>query len=46
MGTIETVRGPIEASELGATLMHEHIFIKNPELKRTIRTPNGATRTR
>jgi phosphotriesterase-related protein len=33
MGQIETVRGPIEASELGATLMHEHIFIKNQELE-------------
>jgi phosphotriesterase-related protein len=33
MAQIETVRGAIDASQLGATLMHEHIFIKNPELE-------------
>jgi phosphotriesterase-related protein len=29
--TVETVRGPAELSELGPTLMHEHIFILQPE---------------
>lgn len=33
MGSIETTRGPVPESALGATLMHEHIFILNPELQ-------------
>ena len=33
MATVETVKGPIEATELGRTLMHEHVFIRNPELE-------------
>jgi phosphotriesterase-related protein len=33
MSSVETVRGPVDASALGATLMHEHIFVKNPELE-------------
>jgi phosphotriesterase-related protein len=28
---VETVRGPVDAGSLGATLMHEHIFILQPE---------------
>jgi phosphotriesterase-related protein len=31
MSTVETVRGPVEASELGRTLAHEHILILEPE---------------
>lgn len=31
MPTVETVRGPVDAAELGTTLMHEHIFILQPE---------------
>lgn len=31
MATVETVRGPVESSSLGATLMHEHVFIFTPE---------------
>ena len=31
MSTVETVRGPVDASQLGTTLMHEHIFILQPE---------------
>jgi phosphotriesterase-related protein len=31
MGTVETVRGPVDVSELGRTLMHEHILIIEPE---------------
>jgi phosphotriesterase-related protein len=31
MGTVETVRGPVELDELGPTLMHEHIFVLDPE---------------
>jgi phosphotriesterase-related protein len=29
--TIETVRGPVDVSELGAALMHEHVFVLQPE---------------
>jgi phosphotriesterase-related protein len=31
MSTVETVRGPIDMSDLGPTLMHEHIFVLQPE---------------
>jgi phosphotriesterase-related protein len=31
MSTVETVRGPVDAAELGTTLMHEHVFILQPE---------------
>src|SRR5262245_5372192 len=32
MTTVETVRGPVDAEALGPALMHEHIFILQPEL--------------
>ena len=31
MSTVETVRGPVEVAELGRTLMHEHVFVLQPE---------------
>ena len=31
MSTVETVRGPIDTADLGPTLMHEHIFVMQPE---------------
>lgn len=31
MESVETVRGPVELSELGPTLMHEHVFVLDPE---------------
>jgi len=31
MSTVETVRGPVAVAELGPTLMHEHIFVLQPE---------------
>ncbi len=31
MPTVETVRGPVDASALGRTLMHEHVFVLQPE---------------
>jgi phosphotriesterase-related protein len=31
MSVVETVRGPVEASRLGPTLMHEHVFVLEPE---------------
>jgi phosphotriesterase-related protein len=30
---IETVRGPLDTSQLGTTLMHEHIFVLSPEVQ-------------
>jgi phosphotriesterase-related protein len=39
MAQIETVRGPIDASELGVTLMHEHIFIKSQEFEENYPNP-------
>ncbi len=30
MSTVETVRGPVAVASLGATLMHEHIFVLDP----------------
>jgi phosphotriesterase-related protein len=33
MTEVETVRGPIDVDQLGATLMHEHLYVKNPELE-------------
>ena len=31
MSTVETVRGPVGLAELGPTLMHEHVFVLEPE---------------
>jgi phosphotriesterase-related protein len=31
MSVVETVRGPVEVSDLGPALMHEHIFVLQPE---------------
>ncbi len=31
MASVETVRGPVDLQNLGRTLMHEHIFIMEPE---------------
>ena len=32
MTRVETVKGPVDASELGPTLMHEHVFVLTPDL--------------
>ena len=29
--TVETVRGPVEVADLGPALMHEHVFVLDPE---------------
>jgi phosphotriesterase-related protein len=31
MTAVETVRGPVDVEDLGRTLMHEHVFILEPE---------------
>lgn len=41
-GKVLTVRGPVDPSTLGPTLMHEHIFIEF-QSPRAPRTPPGAT---
>ncbi|MGH3303807.1 MAG: phosphotriesterase family protein [Streptosporangiaceae bacterium] len=33
MAQVETVRGPVDAGSLGVTLMHEHVFILNEEVR-------------
>ncbi len=35
MAQVNTVRGPVEASKLGSTLMHEHVFVLSPEIEKT-----------
>src|SRR5436853_4041464 len=32
MSQIQTVRGPIDSSQLGPTLMHEHVFVLDTEI--------------
>jgi len=32
MGQVNTVRGPVDAADLGTTLMHEHVFVRSPEV--------------
>ncbi|NBQ42085.1 MAG: phosphotriesterase [Mycobacteriaceae bacterium] len=32
MAEVETVRGPIATTDLGVTLMHEHVFVLSPEI--------------
>ncbi len=31
MATVETVRGPVDVDQLGTTLMHEHVFVMQPD---------------
>lgn len=32
MALVQTVRGPVDSSALGRTLMHEHVFVLSPEI--------------
>ncbi len=32
MTTVQTVTGPVQDSQLGATLSHEHVFVNSPDL--------------
>ncbi len=41
MAQVETVKGPIDTSELGRTLMHEHIFCLSPEVAQNYDTGWG-----
>jgi phosphotriesterase-related protein len=33
MAQVETVRGPVDVDSLGCTLMHEHVFVLNEEVR-------------
>ncbi len=33
MAQIQTARGPLDTTELGQTLMHEHVFVLSPEIQ-------------
>ncbi|HEX5695062.1 MAG TPA: phosphotriesterase-related protein [Acidimicrobiia bacterium] len=39
MGLVETFRGAVDPDQLGVTLIHEHIFVRNPELE--LNLPDG-----
>jgi phosphotriesterase-related protein len=36
---LNSVRGPMSANDLGLTLMHEHLFVRNPEVE--LNLPDG-----
>jgi phosphotriesterase-related protein len=38
-GVVQTYRGPRQPTDLGTTLIHEHIFVRNPELELSISFP-------
>lgn len=33
MSQVQTVRGPVDADALGQTLMHEHVFVMDPQMQ-------------
>ena len=33
MSTIQTIRGPVDAAEIGRTYVHEHIFVLTPDVQ-------------
>lgn len=39
MGSVDTYRGPVEPGSLGTTLIHEHLFVRNPELEINLPDP-------
>jgi phosphotriesterase-related protein len=41
MALVNTVRGPIETTQLGETLMHEHVFILSTEIMQNFPEPWG-----
>ncbi|PWN01247.1 phosphotriesterase-related protein [Nocardioides silvaticus] len=46
MSAIETVRGQVESSDLGVTLMHEHIFVLTPDVQANYPAGWGEEETR
>jgi phosphotriesterase-related protein len=41
MAMVNTVRGPIDASKVGVTLMHEHVFVLSTEIMQNYPEPWG-----
>jgi phosphotriesterase-related protein len=39
MGIVHTFRGPVDPSDLGMTLIHEHVFVRNLELEVNLPDP-------
>jgi phosphotriesterase-related protein len=39
VSAVETYRGPIAGDDLGVTLIHEHLFVRNPELELSMPDP-------
>lgn len=39
MSDVSTYGGPVRAGDLGLTLIHEHIFVRNPELELSLPDP-------
>lgn len=39
MSAVQTYRGPLDVEELGPTLIHEHLFVRNPELEVNLPDP-------
>lgn len=39
MGLVQTFRGPIDPADLGPTLIHEHVFVRNLELEMSLPDP-------
>ena len=39
MALVNTVRGPIDAAQLGVTLMHEHVFVLSTEIMQNFPEP-------
>lgn len=39
MGLVQTFRGPIDPADLGPTLIHEHVFVRNFELEMSLPDP-------
>ena len=46
MAQVHTVRGPIDSSHLGATLMHEHVFVLDTEILQNYPEDWGAEKQR
>jgi len=46
VGTIDTATGPIDSTDLGRVLMHEHVFIISPEMKDNVPEDWGDDETR
>lgn len=36
VGPVQTYQGPVASDQLGTTLLHEHVFVRDPELERNL----------